>query len=73
MILVLAKRSSQSIVLIIALSRSSRGGVQTPPSLQRLRDLAGLTELQVTDLLGHDGALVFWGQFGHQLGLEIIE
>ena len=68
----LAERSPQGIVLIIALSRSSRGGVQTPPSLQRFGHLAGLTELEVADFLGDDGALVFGGQFGYELCLKII-
>ena len=63
----LAERSSQSIVLIIALSWSSRGGVQTPPSLEWLRHLAGLTELEDAGLSGHNRALVHWGQLGHQL------
>ena len=66
----LAERSPQGIVLIIALSRSSRGGVQTPPSLQRFGHLAGLSKPEVAGLLGHDGALVHWGQPWGQAGLE---
>ena len=68
-----SKRSSQSIVLVIGLSWGSRGGVQAPSGLQGLRDLPRLTELEVTDFLGNDGALVFGRQLGHKFGLKIIQ
>merc|ERR1719350_2061892 len=65
-----SKRSTKGIVLIIRLSWSSRGGVQTPSGLQRFGHLPGLAELQVTDFLRDNGALVFGGQLGHKLRLE---
>ena len=62
-----SQRSPQRILLVIALSRVCRGGVQTPAGLQGLGHLPGLAELQVTRLLRHDGALVLRCQLWHQL------
>merc|ERR1719350_2652998 len=61
-----SKRSTKGIVLIIRLSWSSRGGVQTPSGLQRFRHLPGLAELQVTGLLGNNGALMFGCQLRYE-------
>ena len=79
--MVLTKRGTKSIVLIVRLSWSSRSGVQTPPSFKWLGHLSGLAELQVTSFLGHDGALVFWCELRDEscdepaglLGIEVTD
>ncbi len=65
-----ANDTATSVALIVDLAGGGGGGVQTPLGGEGLLDLLGLGELQVADLLGHNGALVLGLQAGDQLGLE---
>jgi len=61
---------TQSISLIVALTWSGWGGVQTPLGLQGLVDWLGGGELEVASLLGDHSTLMGRLKLGDQLGLE---
>ena len=65
-----SKRGSNSVALLILITRLGWGWIQAPLGPQWLVDLLGLSELEVADFLGNGGAFSNWFKPGNQLGLE---